>query len=258
MRKFKPLDQAEHRLVALSLLLDVPLAGHTAAEGVSLGIVRQAVDLYLGILRELRSKGLVSAIVMTRSLTDAMILVRWMELDPDLHLRMYLAEDDRSRIAVAEAAGAFIQVANLASGGSVFSAEEVARMRLEIRTVRAEAVARGQRISDDTGSVLPSVEAMSVATADPVVDQAYKMVYRVLSPWTHFAGRSLVGHSIEERDTGKYLAMGSLWESWHIRLIAAMITGLLIEAGDRAARAGISAECAAVQQALAEWTALNL
>ncbi len=245
------LTAAEHRLLELADGLDVPIEGKGRECALAIGLGLHARDLYRGLLRECATGGIATAMVTLRSLVEAAILVRWIEKDPPLHVDMYFAEDDRQRLAGAIAFDELRRRRSWPNREPVFPAELDRDMRTEIRRVRDRARRAGEPVREQ-GAVLPHVEQMADVN-DTALWEAYQVVYRIVSPWTHVGGRALVGHLLESRPDGTHVVPGALWTAASIKAIAAPAVAILIGGVSRICGLGVDGECRGIQDALTLW-----
>ncbi len=244
---------AEERLRELEPRPDVPLQDLAVPEVLNLGIVRQGFLLYQSVLRLCSVGGMAAALIVFRAVVEATIVVRWLELNPDLHVSMYVAEDDRHRLNVGTTAVPEMRRRRGLKGPPLFGHAEVLETRASIRLVRADAVKAGEHIDEQRGSLLPTLERMADDVNDTAIWEAYQLLYRITSPWAHSSGRALTGQRLVERPTGVHLTMGVEWTPRLVRAIAATTVAVLFAAGSRAAGAEIEGECRVIQNGLAEW-----
>jgi hypothetical protein len=247
------LEWAEGRLFELVDGLDLPMETRPNECAQALGIARQAGLLYRGLLREVRiDDGFVTALVTLRPLVEAAILVRWIETKPGLHVEMYNAEDDRQRISSAEV-WEELQARRGQRLKPTFAREQTAKLRREIRQVRARARQAGELIPERAGTLLPAIEQMAIATNDNALWEAYEGVYRIASPWTHFGGRAFVGHRVEQRADGVHTVPATLFPPLAIRSLAAPAMAVLLGSVGRICELGIERECRIIQDAVTLW-----
>jgi hypothetical protein len=243
--------QGRDALLARSL--DVSLEGKRGQCAVALGIARQGFELYRGLRREAAADPLgITGTILLRSLAEAAILVRWIEGDPPLRVDMYFAEDDRQRLADAEPFRQF-RARRGRPNEPVYSAEQIAEMQANMATVRARAVAAGEPIGEKRGSLLPPIEVMAQKTGDSAVWEAYEVIYRVTSPWTHTAGMALGSHRMEQRPDGPHLVIGGPYRDLHLRAMASPLMAHLVGSTSRICGLGLEDEARVWQDAVVSW-----
>jgi hypothetical protein len=247
----------EQRLLELSAQLDRPIDGMPSESVLVLGLARQAIGVYRGVLREADADGVTAATILVRAIAEAVILVRWIELDPGLHAAMYQAEDHRQSLAAAGGMEKFKRRQSQPVGDPVFSPEVVAEKNAEMRRVRALAQKASEPIGDK-GALLPQVQQMAERTKDPDIQTAYDVLYRFTSASTHFGGRSLTGHRFERRsDDSVYLVVKPHTDSETTKTIAASLVAVLISSASRVCGFGIETEADAILADLAAAASAN-
>jgi hypothetical protein len=247
------IETAERELERLARSLDVSLEGKRGQCAVALGIARQGFELYRGLRREAAADPLgITGTILLRSLAEAAILVRWIEGDPPLRVDMYFAEDDRQRLADAEPFRQF-RARRGRPNEPVYSAEQIAEMQANMATVRARAVAAGEPIGEKRGSLLPPIEVMAQKTGDSAVWEAYEVIYRVTSPWTHTAGMALGSHRMEQRPDGPHLVIGGPYRDLHLRAMASPLMAHLVGSTSRICGLGLEDEARVWQDAVVLW-----
>jgi hypothetical protein len=244
------LEAAEFRLAELADgALDRPITGRETACVMGIGL--HAAAIWLGGVRECLAEAVAPAAVLVRSLVDAAILVRWIEVDPVLHVAMYFAEDDRQRLAAGTAIDELRGRRGWpATSGRAFDAKDERRLRDGIKADRAKAKRRGEPIGD-AGSVLPNVENMARTTDD--LWEAYTVAYRVTSPWTHAGGRAIAGHELEERLDGHHIIPQTMMTVHQVRSLAAPTFAHLLASVSRQAELGVHEECDHIRLTLVGW-----
>ncbi len=240
---------AEDRLVALGSGLDRPLSGATEAAAVAIGLGMQAALVYEGVRQACAAGSTTSAMIIVRALIEVTILLRWIEADRELHVRMWLAEDDRQRILAAEA---FTELRTRRGLDPIviLTDDEVTAMRATANNVRTEARRRREHLGD-AGAVMPSIEHMARTTDD--LWEAYSVVYRVASPWTHTGGRALSGHRIEARVDGPHLVPENGWTGMSIRALAAPAFAMALASASRQAGLALHSEADSIRVGLTVW-----
>jgi hypothetical protein len=239
---------AEKRLPALAASLELPierLSGHPPFVAVGLG--RRGWTLYRGFRHALSGPTpTIAADVDLRALLDVTILARWIEDDPELRIRLWMAEDDRHRLTAWEKATEFAERRERASPPA--PPWDEAEERAALAAARQHARKAGIPIPRD-GRVLPDLERMVQAVPD--LWELYHIGYRVLSPMTHAGGRSFTGDKIVKRRDGlHYLELGVPFDQPTLRSIAIPAVCMLLASVSRQAGLGIEEECDAVRMSV--------
>ena len=249
------LTAAESELDRLADKLDVPIDGRSIPCVVVLGIARQAFVMYRGLRREAAAEPLgITGPTMLRSVVEAAILIRWIEDAPALRVDMYMAEDDRHRLAAAEPFRKFRARRATSVSGPVFTVTATAAMTANVADARARALAASEPIRK-SGSVTPTVEAMALSTGDSAMWEAYEVIYRVSSPWTHLSGGSLAHHRVESRPDGSHLVVDGGYKDPALRAMAAPSIAHLLGSTSRICGLGIEVEARTWQDAIVFWPA---
>lgn len=246
------LAYSEDRIGALVGGLDRPVDAFAQPCVLALSIARQAGAVHRDLIALCAANRTTSALILLRPIVEAAILVRWLEVDPQLHTDMYLAEDDRSRLSAAPAITEFRRRREIPSSGPVFDPADAVRMRSEVERTKAKAIAAG-RITKKSNRVLPLILDMAMATADTAIWEAYEIIYRVASPWTHFGGRSLAHHEFEKRPDGTHIEPRSVFGADAIRGVSAPTMLVLLGSTSRICGLGFETEARIIQDTLALW-----
>ncbi len=221
---------------------------------VVLGLARQAFEVYRGLRREAVADPLgITAPILLRTVADAAILLRWIEDDPPLRVEMHFAEDDRNRIARAAPFREF-RTRRGSSSGPVYSTERMAEMEANVADVRNRARDAGEKIGE-RGPLLPSSEAMALATGDSAMWEAYQVIFRISSDWAHLGGSALSSHRIEQRPDGQHLVVEGAFRGIHLRAMAGPLIAHLLGTASRICSLGIEGQARLWQDAIVQWPA---
>ena len=246
------LETAERELDRLAGRLDVPVEGRDGPCVVVLGIARQAFEVYRGLRREAMADALgITAPILLRTVADAAILLRWIEDNLPLRVEMYFAEDDRLRLASAVPFRKFRSRRGRDSG-PVYPPEREAEMRANLVDVRERARAAGEKIGEH-GRMLPKIEAMALATGDTAMWEAYQVIFRIASDWTHLGGSAIASHRVEQRRDGPHLVVKGSFRGVELRAMACPSMAHLIGTVSRICALGIEGEARLWQDAVVEW-----
>jgi hypothetical protein len=249
------IETAERELDRLAGRLDVSLEGVSGTCAVVLGIARQAFEVYRGLRRVAIADPLgITGTILLRSLVDAAILLRWIEGNPGLRVEMYFAEADRQLLASATGWRQF-RSRRHGDAAPVFDTGREAEMKANLADVRARARKAGEPIGDTSGPLLPSAETMATASGDSAMWEAYHVLYRVLSPWTHSGATALAPHRVEQRQDGPHLVVDGPYRERHLRAMACPSVSHLLGSASRICGLGFEGEARLWQDAIVEWPA---
>lgn len=250
MRKLvQAVKAAERQIREWMPALDAPISSREEAVVVGLGLRGNA--LYRGLLHACSGPTpTVAADAVLRALVDLMILLRWIEAAPELHIDMWLAEDDRGRLTLADRWNEMHRRRG-SSPPPAFGAGEVASLRDGIAVVRSRAITAGERIGE-SGSVIPTIEKMSEVT--PHLFEAYQVAYRSMSPSSHSGARSFVRDTVERREDGWHLKPAAAWEPLHLRALAVSVMCFLVATASRQLDLGLHDEADALRVEFTRWT----
>lgn len=226
--------------------LDVPIDGRPGEQTTAIALGLRGTELYRAAV-DLAGRHPNAAQALLRALVEVAILARWIEGNPALRVRLWLAEDDRNRLTATEGYESWVQRRGL-SAVDVFEPSTERAMRADIEAARATGRRAGEPVPE-RGHVLPTLEAM--ARTAPELWEAYHLAYRVLSPWTHAAGRSLVGDELERRGDGTHLRAGRAYGEDATVALAVGTMFLVLETVSRQLGLGLEAEAAPIRDALA-------
>jgi hypothetical protein len=197
------------RVEELCGAIDVPVDGWPAEAVAVLGIGLRGVGLARELV-DLASKGTpqasMAAAIIERPLVDLAITARWIEASPELHVRLWLAEDERNRLTLDDRYGEFNHRRDRSPVprlGPVARAE----MHKRIQLVRAAGLRAGVPIPEKKGALIPSLEERAKVLGYAYWE-AYEIAFRGLSPWTHTSVISLVNDRLEQRADGTHLVPG--------------------------------------------------
>jgi hypothetical protein len=239
----REVKEGEAQLTEFARGLSRPIDGLTRPQVVALGLGNRGWSLYRGFRHALNGPSLNAAHVDLRSVLDVTILARWMEVDPALRVRLWLAEDSRQQILGGDAYSELRQRRGNPSV-EVFPPAERTAMKDEIASARTAAKLAGLAVGD-AGSVLPNEYEM--AREVDHLWELYNIAYRSLSPSMHAGGRSFVGDEVVKRADGHHLVHKSPFASAALRSLAVPTVCMLFASVSRQVGLGIEAECDAVR-----------
>ena len=125
-------------------------------------------------------------------------------------------------------------------------------MKAFIKGVRMKARDSGEPLKED-GPLLPQLQQMALSTKDTAAWEAYEVLYRIASPWSHAGGRSLVGQRFEQRADGKHVVLGVDWAPIAVRALVAPTVAVLMGSASRICEIGLEDELRVLQDTLAQW-----
>lgn len=232
-------DRLAHRL-------DVPVDGMAAPAMVAVGLGLRARNLYRSI-RHAGAADAIAAAAVVRALVEVGILIGWIEIDPVPRIRMWLAEDDRNRLIVADRT-VELHGRRGRSLTPVFSDGDRATMR--------DAIAEARRLGESSGaprrgSVMPSLEIM--ARAVPDLWELYEIAYRSLSPTTHTAPSSMAFDDFETRPDGVHLVTPPAYSIEAVSALAAGVICYVVESVSRQAGLDLEIEARDARLAVTRW-----
>lgn len=175
------------RIADLIPVFDPVVDGMVEHRLVALGLAHRGIDLRNGVYRE-ATESTATASVLLRSLADLLILVRWIELAPRLHARLWLVDDDLDRIAALEAVGGSLRQ----KGYDVPEVETLVRLSATTRCFsRLRKLAIQSGVGPARDSLLPTIRRR--AQQVPGLErELYDQGIAVLSPATHSGVMSFV------------------------------------------------------------------
>ncbi len=138
--------------------------------------------------------------------------------------------------------------------GPQHDSDRIAEMKATIKAVRSEAVADGQ-FPPKFNRLLPLIETMATETGDSAIWEGYQVLYRMVSPWTHFGGRSMSGHRVEPRPDGLHIVPTHAYGADAIRSLAAPTMLILLGSTSRICELGIDGETRILQNTIVLWPA---
>lgn len=177
---------------------------------------------------------------------DVTMLARWIEGDPPLRVRLWMAEDDRGRLAsvtgyerYAKRRGQRPEV--------LFTAEQSKQMREEIEAARRAGLAAGVPLKS-AGSVLPTGEQMAQDVDN--LWELYNIGYRTLSPLSHADARSFSSDKFVKRRDGIHLEHEPPFDEVALRALAVTTVCMLLATVSRQTGLGIESAADKIRLAM--------
>jgi Family of unknown function (DUF5677) len=222
----------------------IALSGDLALVALALG--HRVRSFYRSFLHALDGPSEAALHALLRPMIEAVVLLPWLALDPDLHLVLWRAEHERTGLAMLN---------EIAAHGSPDRRRGAARAVPEIRRAQMREVVAAARALGKAadyswvgeGSVLPNLEEMMRRVNSPEAWEAYTMGYRHLSSWGHLGAASLIG-TIVEVPGGVTISEGPPKNPVPIRLLAAIAFAHLLELVSADVGLGIETEALALRR----------
>ncbi len=164
-----------------------------------------------------------------------------------------MAEADRYRLAAAAPFEAWREQRGSGSG-PVYSDADTDELKRSVREARDKAIAASEHIGKK-GSLLPTTECMAAETGDSAVQEAYQIIFRITSPWTHLGGWSLAMHRVEVREDGMHLVVDGAHKGVALRALGAPAAAHLVGSASRICGLGLETEARVWQDAVVQWPA---
>ncbi len=196
------------QLDAIAGRFDVPIEGRSREQRAVLALVLHARHVYHAILRDCAAGDIATALLSLRALSEAGVLIHWIELSPVDHVEMWEAEADRHRLAAEKAFDAMDRKRGWDRFRAPVSDARSAERAERVRQVREAARLRGERL--DRAACLPTVEHMAGTTVE-AMRQIYVIVYRITSPWAHASEQVLSAYGPEVRSDGTHIVPAWAW-----------------------------------------------
>jgi Family of unknown function (DUF5677) len=237
------LPEIERRLEELGQALDV--SGPSTPFGiVALGFGHRARSLWLGLRHASAGPSHASVQLILRALVEMTILLPWLAKDPDLYLRLWVAEGERQLLRMLENAPTHANPRLAAGLTEIGTSERIAELEQTVADARTAAMAAEVTGVGRRGPLVPSIADMVKAINTPAAREAYGIAYNVLSGFTHSGARALgmrvtsVGVLLDDGPPGDTLpdrVMGAVAHAMVLELVSE-IAGLGIEGDVRALR----------------------
>jgi hypothetical protein len=229
---------------------DVPIEGRSREQRAVLALVLHASHVYHAVLRDCAAGDIATALLSLRALSEAGVLVHWIELSPVDHVEMWEAEADRHRLAAEKAFDAMDRKRGWDRFRAPVSDARSAERAERVRQVREAARLRGERL--DRAACLPTVEHMAGTTIE-AMRQIYEIVYRITSPWAHASEQVLSAYVPEVRSDGTHIVPAWAWSVRDVMALTVPLFAILLGSGSRLCGLGLDGECRAIQDSVADY-----
>lgn len=206
----------------------------------ALMLAHRGRSLYKGFRHAAKGPSGVVAWSAVRLLLEAWILLRWLELNPELHLELWAAEQERHvRTLIAEGS----KKGHPSLGKRLMAdlgPERLAQIDRTIAEARAKGLAAGMKIK--TGPLLPNLPAMAEAIGADEVSEGYHWAYGFLSSFVHAGAGSFEGRVSVTPNSQVRIDDGPLADAWPARTLAVRIYAFVLRDVSRILGLGIDAE----------------
>ncbi|MEX2547975.1 MAG: hypothetical protein WD830_09340 [Chloroflexota bacterium] len=228
------LDEIEERLLRLADRIPSPLKAETANALLGSILGDRIVLLYRGVLHALTGPSAITALHHARAVVEAAILIKWMALDVDTNAPLWFGQAEEEDVRMIRQTAAHLPAPldeRLRIENMTHVLEEKESIAAEGRTA---AMAAGRNYGD---RVMPTLARMveEIETAIPehswAIRQAYDMLYRFLSPYSHTSAASFKPSLIDRADgDAVYDPNGSPMPERHLRMVTAPSVAYAYEA----------------------------
>lgn len=175
---FDPADlpSLEERLEALGLGLDVD--GPSTPVGiVAIALAQRARSLWFGLRHATDGPSDASVKLILRGLVELTILLPWLAKEPDLHMRLWVAEGEYQMLKLMLGAPANAGSMLAAGIAERASPDMVAKAENSIAAARASAMAAGVRGVGQRGSLIPDLAQMVDVIDTAAAREAYGVTF---------------------------------------------------------------------------------
>ena len=170
---------------------DVPIPGPGANETalVMSLLGHRAKSLYANYMFSRDSPAQIGPVLAVRPLVELAILAKWISLNPELHVFLYIADSDAAELVHIDA----VRQHAVVRGHPVVETAETALQEAQKESVRVAALAKlkALKINYGKGQIMPNLRRMTddVIAKEPgwkiAMNDAYVYAYKTFSPWEH-------------------------------------------------------------------------
>lgn len=229
---------------------DIPIDGRSREQRAVLALVLHARHVYHAILRDCAAGDIATALLSLRALSEAGVLIHWIELSPADHVEMWEAEADRHLLAAAKAFDAMDRKRGWDRFRAPVSDTLPAEMGQRVGQVREAARLRGERLGQ--AACMPTVEHMAGTTIE-AMRQIYEIVYRITSPWAHASEQVLAAYGPEVRRDGTHIVPAWAWTVRDVMGLTVPLFAILLGSASRMCGLGLEHECRILQDSVADY-----
>ena len=233
---------------------DVPLERLTIHQAFVVGLSGYGIAYYEDAWK--LSDGYPAAATgLLRSLLDLSILVKWIEGSPRLRVRLFFADDDLSRLKLADDYDGIRATRGYpAVDPPPFSERERWRILRRAELLRRVAVGRKERVNNHKGRpLLPDIRTRAELAGDGL-EVAY--LFRLISAMVHTTGRALGFDTIEMRPTGPHFKRGRPVTADMIRALAVPAICFLLASVSQQLDLGLQADLDRIRLSQTLWEPL--
>jgi len=195
---------------------------------------QRAKSLYANFHYSLGSPAEIGPVLAVRPLVELVILTKWITLDPELHMFLYVADSDASELAHME------DVREHAKMRGSTIPESPTDPTPTKEATRDAAFAKLKELGKNYGKgrIMPNLRRMAdeVISRTPghkgVMNDAYVYAYKTFSPWEHTEASSFKSTGKETApDEWEWLGDNSPWHPEDLEAIASAMYAYVLETG---------------------------
>lgn len=192
----------------------------------------RAESLYVNFHYSLGSPAEIGPVLAVRPLVELVILTKWITLDPELHMFLYLADSDASELAHMEDVREHAKIR-----GSTIP-ESPNDLTPTKEATRDAAFAKLKELGKNYGKgrIMPNVRRMAdevisrIPAHKGVMNDAYVYAYKTFSPWEHTEASSFKSTAKETApDEWKWLGDKRPWHPEDLEAIASAMYAYVLE-----------------------------
>ena len=210
-------------------------------------------SLWHGFLAVADGPSAAAAQALIRPLIEAWIVLRWLELSPELHLMLWSGETERRELEMLTTLGSDVHPNLAARFAAVATPDLVARKRELVDQARAAGEAAGV-LSPKAKQLTPSIAGMVRAIGALEVLETYRLAYAFQSDWTHTAAGSMKGSFQSDPVAGTITVREERRVSPAARTLAAVIFAALLADVSRLAGLAVEDRAGSLRRALSAVT----
>lgn len=212
--------------------LPVPDPGEDTAQTAMALLGQRAKSLYANFQHSLGSPAEIGPVLAVRPLVELVILAKWITLDPDLHMLLYVADSDAAELAHMD------DVREHANDRGSSIPDDPKDLTPLKEATRDAAFAKLKMLGRNYGKnrILPNLRRMAneVISREPghkiVMNDAYVYAYKTFSPWEHTEASSFKATANETGpDEWEWIGDKSPWHPEDIEAIATAMYAYVLE-----------------------------
>jgi hypothetical protein len=210
-------------------------------------------SLWRGIRHATEGPSAAAAHALVRSLFEAWVLLRWLELNPDMHVPLWQADHERHALELLREPEAVIgrrlaaKFRDWAPDGLIARKEEsIAKARADGRAAGVKSVSR-----KPDGRLLPSMPEMIEAISAPAISEGYAVIYPLSSAFIHSSAGAVLGTvAFDEAAKTFDIDDGPLADEVPVRMLAATVFAGLLTDVSLFAELGVEEDSDLIRRAL--------